>query len=99
MHVTYVYLAVQFLHCDQVQGLEGVSCWGDEVKADVDPGVMVVKQRAFDFQLLLQIVFKLGVDVVHDWLVTVDRAKNKSDLCLFAKAKYFSSHSCVIMNL
>lgn len=92
--IAYVYLAVQFLHCDKVQGLEGVSCWGDEIKADVDPGVMVVKQRAFDLQLFLEIVFKLGVDVVHDWLITAERAKDKLDLCLFAKAKYFSSYSC-----
>lgn len=75
--VSTVYLAVQFLHSDEVQGLEGVSCWGDEIKADVDPGVVVVKQRAFDLQLFLEIVFKLSVDVVNDGFVTVetDRAK------------------------
>lgn len=39
-----VYLAVQFFHSDEVQRLEGVSCWGNEIKADVDPGVVVVKQ-------------------------------------------------------
>lgn len=72
-----VYLAVQFFHCDEVQRLEGVSCWGDEVKTDVDPGVVVVKQRAFDLQLFLQIVFELSVDVVNDGLVTVEAAKEK----------------------
>lgn len=54
-----------------------MSCWGDEIKADVDPGVVVVKQRAFDLQLLLEIVFKLSVDVVDDGLVTAETAKEK----------------------
>lgn len=43
----------------------------------MDPGVVVVKQRAFDLQLFLQIVFKLSVDVVNDGLVTVGRAKEE----------------------
>lgn len=72
-----VYLAVQFFHSDQVQGLEWVSCWGDEIKAYVDPGVMVVKQWAFDLQFFLKIVFKLSVDVVNDGLVTVETGKEK----------------------
>ncbi len=67
-----VYLAVQFFHGDEVQGLEGVSRRGDEIKADVDSGVVVVKQRAFNLQLFLEIVFKLSVDVVDDGLVTVE---------------------------
>lgn len=75
--VNWVYLAVQFFHGDKVQRLEGVSCRGDEIKADVDPGVVVVKQRAFDLQLFLEIVFKLSVDVVNDGLVTVETAKEK----------------------
>lgn len=83
MCVPCAYLAVQFLHCDEVQGLQGVSRWGDEIKADVDPGVVVVKQRAFDLQLFLEIVFKLGVNVVHNWLVTVDRAKKKTGIIPF----------------
>lgn len=73
--VSSLYLAVQFFHSDEVQGLEGVSCWGDEIKADVDPGVMVVKQRAFDLQLFLEIVFKLSVDVVDNGFVTVETGK------------------------
>lgn len=55
-----------------------MSCWGDEIKADVDPGVVVVKQRTFDLQLFLEIVFKLSVDVVNDGLVTVERVEDKS---------------------
>lgn len=72
-----LYLAVQFFHSDQVQGLEGVSCRGNEIKADVDPGVVVVKQRALDLQLFLEIVFELSVDVVDDGLVTVETAEEK----------------------
>ena len=66
-----VYLAVQLLHGNQVQGLEGVACGGDEVEADVDARVVVVEERSLDLQLLLQIVLELGVDVVHDGLVAV----------------------------
>lgn len=77
MCVSSVYLAVQFFHSDQVQGLERVSCRGDEIKADVDPGVMVIKQRAFDLQFFLEIVLKLSVDVVNDGLVTMETGKEK----------------------
>ena len=73
-----VYLAVQLLHGDQVQGLEGVARGGDEVEADVDTRVVVVKQRPLDLQLLLQIVLKLGVDVVHDGLVAVGARSKRS---------------------
>lgn len=72
-----VYLAVQLFHSNEVQGLEGVSCWCDEIEADVDPGVVVIKQKAFDLQLFLKIVFKLSVDVVNDGLVTVETAEKK----------------------
>lgn len=70
-----LYLAVQFFHRDEVQGLEGVSRRRDEIKADVDPGVVVVKQRAFDLQLFLEVVFKLGVNVVDNGFVTVEASK------------------------
>lgn len=66
------YLTVQLLHRHEVQGLEGVSCRGDEVEADVDPGVVVVEQRALDLQLLLEVVLKLSVDVVHYGLVAAN---------------------------
>lgn len=59
------YLAVQLLHCHQVQGLEGVPSGGDEVQADVDPCVMIVEQRTADFQLLLQVIFKLRINVLN----------------------------------
>lgn len=49
-----------------------MSSWGDEVEADVDPGVVVVEQRALDLQLLLEVVLKLSVDVVHDGFVAAD---------------------------
>lgn len=43
---------------------------GDEVEADMDPCVMVVEERPTDFQLFLQIVFKLCINVLYDWPVT-----------------------------
>lgn len=64
MHFKH-YLAVQFLHGDQIQGFERVSSRGDEVETDMDPGVVVVEQGTFDLHLLLQVGLKLGVDVVH----------------------------------
>lgn len=39
--------------------------WSDEVQADVNPRVMVVEERAADFQLFLQIVFKLRINVLN----------------------------------
>lgn len=44
----------------------------DEVEANMDPRVMVVKEGTADLQLLLQIVFKLRVDVVNYGPVTTD---------------------------
>lgn len=38
---------------------------GDEVQADVDPRVMIVEQRTADFQLFLQIIFKLRINVLN----------------------------------
>lgn len=46
-----------------------MSCGGDEVKAGVNPRVMVVEERPFDFQFLLQVGLKLGVNVFHYRLV------------------------------
>lgn len=77
MCVSAAYLAVQLLHGDEVQGLEGMSRRGDEIQADVDPGVVVVEERTLDLQLLLEVVLKLRVDVVHNGFVAVDRGKEK----------------------
>lgn len=43
---------------------------GDEVQADVNPRVMVVEERSADFQLFLQIIFKLRINVLNYWPVT-----------------------------
>lgn len=43
---------------------------GDEVEADVNPCVVIVEERSADFQLFLQIVFKLRINVLYDWPVT-----------------------------
>lgn len=37
----------------------------------MDAAVVVRGQRAFDFQLLLQIIFELGIDVIDDRLEAV----------------------------
>lgn len=39
--------------------------WGDEVQADVNPRVVIVEERSADFQLFLQIVFKLRINVLN----------------------------------
>lgn len=71
-----LYLTVQFLHGNQIQGLQRVSRGGDEVQTDVDSRVVVVEEGALDLQLLLKVVLKLRVDVVHDWLITADGDTN-----------------------
>lgn len=42
----------------------------DEVQADVNPRVVVVEEGTADFQLFLQIVFKLRINVLNDRPVT-----------------------------
>lgn len=63
------YLTVQLLHGHQVQGLERMASGGDEVETCVDPGVMVVEERTFDLQFLLQVGLKLGIDIFHNRLI------------------------------
>ena len=63
------HLAIQALHGHEIQCLQGVACRGDEVEAHVDTGVMVVKERALDLQLFLEVSFKLSIYVVNYWLV------------------------------
>lgn len=42
----------------------------NEVQTDVDPPVVVVEEGALDFQLFLEVVFKLCVDIVHYRFIT-----------------------------
>lgn len=42
---------------------------GNEVETGVDPGVVVVEERTFDLQFLLQVGLELGVDIFHYWLI------------------------------
>lgn len=60
------HLAVQLLHRDKVQRLQGVTGGSDEIQADVDSCVMVVEQRTLNFHLLLKIPPKLGIDIVQN---------------------------------
>lgn len=60
----------------------------DKVEADMNPCVMAGGQLPFNFQLLLQVGFKLGVNVVHNrpeglffvHLVTVANCVNQGEL-------------------
>lgn len=58
---------------------------GDEVEADVDPGVVVVEERALYLQLFLQVVFKLCVDIIHNrFIAERNRRCKKSALSQYA---------------
>lgn len=41
----------------------------NEVEAGMDPGVVVVEERTFDLQFLLQVGLKLGIDIFHYRLI------------------------------
>lgn len=67
------HLAVQFLHCDKIKGLQGVSGGSDEIQADVDSCVTAVKQGSFYFELLFKILFKLGIDILKNGFIAVQK--------------------------
>ena len=69
MVLLQTHLAVQALHGQEIQRFQGVACRGDEVEAHVDAGVMVIKERALDLQLFLEVSFKFSIYVVNYWLV------------------------------
>lgn len=71
------HLALQFLHGDEVQGPQGVASGSDEIQAGVDSGVLVAAEGALDFQLLLEIFLKLGVEMVENGLVAVNEIAKK----------------------
>lgn len=57
---------------------------GDEVKAGVNPRVMVVEERTFNFQFLLQVGLKLGINIFHYRLVA-RMQKSSFSIFLFSK--------------
>lgn len=58
----------------------------DEVEADVDSGVVVIEQRTLYFQLFLQVVFKLCVDIVHDGFIAEEnRHVTRIQTCIHFK--------------
>lgn len=61
-------LGVQFLHTDEIDRFEPVSGGADKVQTHVDSGIVVRSQVSFNFQLFLQISFKLCVNVINDGL-------------------------------
>lgn len=60
---------------------------GDEVKAGVNPCVMVVEERTFNFQFLLQVGLKLGINIFHYRLVA-RMQKNNFSIFLVSKKKF-----------
>lgn len=48
-----------------------MSSWTDEIEANMDPTVMVTVEGPLDLQLLLQVGFKLSVNVIDNCLETV----------------------------
>jgi hypothetical protein len=62
---------------------------GDKVKAGVNPCVMIVEERTFNFQFFLQVGLKLGVNVFHYRLIAgmqKDILKTHLHLCSSLKA-------------
>lgn len=51
---------------------------GNKVQTDVDSGVMVVEEGALYFQFLLQVVFELCVNVVHNGFKTVKNEREST---------------------
>lgn len=72
-HIGSKYLTVEFLHGDQVQGLQRVPGWCNEIQAGMNPGVVVIEQGSLDLQLLLQVGFKLRIDIFYYRLVAEER--------------------------
>ncbi len=66
-----IHLGVELLHAHEVDGLEAVAVRRNKVEAGMDPGVVVDGQVALDFQLLLEILLVLVVDVVDNRLEAV----------------------------
>lgn len=52
-----------------------MSVWGDEIQADVDSGVVAAEQGALYLQLLLQVLLKLGIDIVEDGFIAGQKDK------------------------
>lgn len=69
------HLAVQFLHRDEIQGLQGVSGGSDEIQADVDSRVMVVIQGTFYFQLFLKELLKLSINILKNGFIAAQIRK------------------------
>lgn len=55
----------------------------DEVETGVDTCVMVAVEGALDFELLLEVSLKLGIDKLHDGLVTEKKKKQMKNHTVF----------------
>lgn len=73
----------------------------DEVETGVDTCVMVAVEGALDFELLLEVSLKLGIDKLHDGLVTEKKKKtNEKSYSVRVKSIYFEGlKSFLVYNL
>ena len=62
---------IQFFHAHQIDGFQAMAIGSNEVKASMDPGVMVGIQVPLDFQLFLQKGLVLRLNVVDNRFETV----------------------------
>lgn len=66
---------VQFFHAHQIQWFQTMAGGTNEIQANMDATIVAARQRTLNFQFLLQIRFKLWIDVVNDgleWIILVD---------------------------
>lgn len=73
-----------------------MACGSDEIQAGVDSGVLVAAEGASDFQLLLEIFLKLGIEMVENGLVAVNEKANikKKNLYSLYLQTAHESHWC-----
>lgn len=77
------HLAVQLLHRDKIERLQGMSTRGNEIQAGMDSGVMTTEQGAFYLKLFFKVLFKLGIDVFKNGFKAVKQERNKERSCYF----------------
>lgn len=69
---------------------------GNKIQTDVDSGVVVVEEGALYFQFLLQVVFELCVNVVHNGFKAVREERERKPVAFLKHI--FHSFTAFIMN-
>lgn len=69
---------------------------GDEIKAGVDPRVVVVVEGALDFELLLQITLKLFIDVVHHRLIAKIKENSQVNKCKTFSSRFLGERTEIL---